>query len=687
MWMNDAVDLRNSLIRWGILMLIMICRGAYGQTSFSNTEGSVPMNAFEQSGYQPEAFQQTETESFLKEPLLLNRADELQLIESGLFTPVQARQLVQYRSILGPLLSIYELQAVPGMDVEQIRQIRSYVSTAEKVEPISAIRKRLQDGQHQLLFRYARQLAGIDTALFNKYAGNADRLLIRYRYQYRQQMEYGVLMEKDAGELFWNKRKSCRVDFLSGHFFIRQLGIIRVLALGDFTVNMGQGLIIWQSLAVGKTVDAGAMTRYSAVLRPYHAAGEFNFLRGAGVTLGKGRWEATAFASIRKLDANFQIDSSGPTRKEYVTSIQESGLHRTMAEQQDEGTLQMITLGMAFRYGFRQGHWGMQVLHRGLSVPLLPEARIDNQFGFKGSQLTNASLDFRYTYHNIYCYGELAKTIKGGNAFSGGAIITPGTRSTLHIHFRNGSVDYWSMQTASISSSSTPSNEMGLFLGYNLQLSQKWRLAAWTDFYRYPWLRYQISVPSIGYERILQLIYKPSRNTEMYFRFRSIKTMENSSDGSNFAQAFAVNRQQFRLHLNFPAGNGWTIRNRVEWNQTRSQSGIQPAGFLIFMDGIYQPLQHPVSASCRLQYFETSGYDSRIYAYENDLPYAYSVPAFYGNGIRYYLNFNYDLLKNLKIGLRWAGTLSKQEDLSRYTPDGNGLSSETELKCQIQWQF
>ena len=81
----------------------------------------------------------------------------------------------------------------------------------------------------------------------------------------------------------------------------------RPLALGDFTVNMGQGLIQWQSLAFKKSVDVMGIKRQSAVLRPYNSAGEFNFHRGAGITIKKGNIEATAFASIRKLSANFVI--------------------------------------------------------------------------------------------------------------------------------------------------------------------------------------------------------------------------------------------------------------------------------------------------------------------------------------------------------------------------------------------
>jgi hypothetical protein len=59
------------------------------------------------------------------------------------------------------------------------------------------------------------------------------------------------------------------------------------LALGDYTVNLGQGLIQWQGLAFGKSAEVTSIKRQSAVLQPYRSAGEFYFYRGAGITLQK----------------------------------------------------------------------------------------------------------------------------------------------------------------------------------------------------------------------------------------------------------------------------------------------------------------------------------------------------------------------------------------------------------------
>jgi hypothetical protein len=102
------------------------------------------------------------------------------------------------------------------------------------------------------------------------------------------------------------------------------------LALGDFSVNLGQGLTEWQSLAFNKGSELTNVKRQSDVLRPYNSAGEIEFDRGAGITLQKDNWEMTGFASYRKLDATLvptELNSD-----EFVSSLRTSGYHRTKSE-------------------------------------------------------------------------------------------------------------------------------------------------------------------------------------------------------------------------------------------------------------------------------------------------------------------------------------------------------------------
>ena len=135
---------------------------------------------------------------------------------------------------------------------------------------------------------YCNSKGGYDTNRDNHYAGSRNKILLRYKYQYKTELQYGIVAEKDAGEgglkTFQNP-----FDFTSFHFFKRSNGLLKSLAVGDYTVNLGQGLIHWQALAFGKSSEALAIVRQSPVLRPYHGAGEFYFNRGVASHLSAKR--------------------------------------------------------------------------------------------------------------------------------------------------------------------------------------------------------------------------------------------------------------------------------------------------------------------------------------------------------------------------------------------------------------
>ena len=93
------------------------------------------------------------------------------------------------------------------------------------------------------------------------------------------------------------------------------------------------------------------------------------------------------------------------------------------------------------------------------------------------------------------------------------------------------------------------------------------------------------------------------------------------------------------------------------------------------------------SANIRLQYFETDGYDSRIYAYENDVLFSYSIPVFYDKGYRYYFNLNYDFTRKLSCWFRWAQSIYKNKNTVGSGLDEIEGNKKTEIKVQLQYVF
>ena len=110
-------------------------------------------------------------------------------------------------------------------------------------------------------------------------------------------------------------------------------------------------------------------------------------------------------------------------------------------------------------------------------------------------------------------------------------------------------------------------------------------------------------------------------------------------------------------------------------------------GFLIYFDFIYNPMLKPWSGSLRVQYFESEGYNSRLYAYENDVLYSFSIPVFYDKGYRYYININYDINKKISLWIKWAQTLYMNKTLIGSGLDEINGNTKSEIKLQLMYKF
>ena len=630
---------------------------------------------------------------FLKNPVNLNTADESLLKGLKVLSPLQMQNLVSYRRILGKLLNEYELQAIPGWDLQTIRKIRPYITITNDIRLFESIGKRLRNGEHSLLLRATQVLERskgylTDPAtVTNYYPGSPQKLLLRYKYIYKNLLQYGFVAEKDAGEQFFKGNQKSGFDFYSAHIFIRDLGIVKSLALGDYTVNMGQGLTQWQSLAFKKGPDIAATKRQSAVLRPYNSAGEINFHRGIGITIGKKNWEATLFGSFRKLDANL-VPADTLIYEDIITSFQTSGFHRTKSEVDDKNIQRQIAFGGNISFQFNNLHMGVNGIHYDLKYPVIKDQIAYKSFALNGKSFGNYSFDYSYTYRNMHLFGEMASNGNKGLAFVNGLFISVSSRVDMSFFYRNISKEYQSLYTNAFTESTYPTNEKGFFSGISIRPVQQWQIDAYVDLYKFPWLKYRVDAPSTGSDYFIQLTYRPNRQFEMYSRYkRESKAINFNADQQVLNQVLNQPRQNWRTHFSYKINREFTLRSRTEIVWFDRNGATASDGFLMYADVVYKPMLKPFSASIRLQYFETDDYNSRLYAYENDVLYSFSIPVFYDKGYRYYLNVNYDLTRKLTAWARIAQTINPDR-----TSIGSGLDEingnhKTEVKLQLMYRF
>jgi hypothetical protein len=662
----------------------------------------IPSNTEQQLENRAEGDQiETEDDSYVvqlqylkKHPLNLNEAGANELKELFFLSDLQIESLLSYRRLLGKFISIYELQAIPAWDVATIKKILQFVTVANPLSVVEDIRKRFAGGEHGLLFRFSEIIEKSEGYMAAsgsiKYLGSRQRLFLRYRYQYKNLLQYGIVGEKDAGEQFFQGKQKYGFDFYSFHLFATRLGKIQALALGDFTANMGQGLIQWQSIAFSKSAEVLAVKRQLSILRPYNSSGEFYFNRGTGMTVRFGKIEATGFISLRKLSANFVADTIN--NENAISSFVSSGYHRTKTELDDKNNIKQFSIGGNISYRQRNWYIGINGVVYIFPLPVQKNDEPYNLFAISGKKWNNFSIDYSWTHRNLHFFGEVAFDKNFDKAILNGLLISVDPHVDLSFVQRAIDKQYQAVYGNAFTENTDPTNENGIYAGVSIRPGRGWRLDMYADVYRFPWLRYLVDAPTYGKDFLVQATFAPNKQLMIYSRFRS-ESKQYDLPGNITATNYVVEipKQSWRTQISYKINAAATLRNRVEilWydKSARQDNPLGrgnnfETGFLIFFDFLYKPQMRLYSGNIRVEYFETGGYNSRIYTYENDVLYSFSIPGFYNQGNRYYFNVNYDLRKNLSVWIRWAQTIYKNK-----TSIGSGLeeipgNQRSEIKIQ-----
>lgn len=636
--------------RWLTIVPIIMVSVAAAQERTNNepvNEQQFENQAERQEGVPEDDSWWQQQQYYQKHPLNLNQAGVEELQDLHLLTDLQISNFIRYRQLLGALINIYELQAIPGWDVATIHSLLPFIIINDNASVIDACSKRWRGGEQTVLMRLNGAIGSEQNGTGNTaYLGNPLGAMARYKYNYKNLLQYGVTGEKDAGEQFFKGAQRSGFDFYSFHLFVRKLGIVQALAIGDFTVKMGQGLIQWQGLAFKKSVEVLSIKRQGAVLQPYNAAGEYNFHRGVGVTLQKNKLTCTLFGSLRSLSANM-ISDSVLEAGSYISSFITSGYHRNAAEIADRNNVQCITTGGVLQYVNNQVKVGVNAVEYQLSKPLQPSEDAYDKYSISGSRWGNYSIDYSYTTSNVHMFGEAAIDKKYHTAMVHGALVSLDSKVDMAVLYRNIDYRYQSLFGNAFTENSFPVNESGLYAGISIKPTRSVKINAYADVFRFPWLRYLVNAPSRGQEYLLLLTYTPNKYVEWQSRFRyQAKGQVMPATETGIYAVDEVPQLNWRTQVSYRVTNAWLLRSRVEaiWYANNIPAKHQ-TGFLFYTDVHFKPAFRPFSFNARIQYVETDGYNARIYAWENTVLYNFSIPAFYGKAVRYVATMNYRLIK------------------------------------------
>lgn len=624
-------------------------------------------------------------------PVNLNTANEKELRQLHLLSSYQIQNLLNYRKESGIIYSVYELRLLDGFNYSILQKIIPFIEI--KIDSQKTRLSTKSRAKHLILARTQRTLEqeeGFksinieDDELDNsnskpKYLGKSWKYYTRYKYRSpNKKIEFGLTAENDSGEPFFEGKNTEGFDFYSAFVHYKGKGFIKQINLGDYQVKFGQGLNLWSGLGGRKSTFTTKNAKRLQGIKSYHSTDENLFFRGSAIEFRLHRnINLSTFISYKKRDASIENG--------LIKSLINTGLHRTENEFEKKDRAQEKVMGSTLLFDLNKIDFGFSFLRSQFSPKLKNKANeIENIYDFIGKENYNLGAHYNTRYKKIHLYGEIAQSKSGGKAILQGLQLQAHSQLSLEVIYRKYDKDYHALYGNAFGEQSNIENEEGVYIGAEFHPYPKWTILAYYDLYEFPWLKYRVGSPSSGHDYLSQVEYNPNKEVSIYFRFKQEQKPENSND-EKIKTPIEVVKKQYRLHLSAKLNEKWEIRNRIEFSEY--QKSKKENGYLIYQDIIFHHATLPLTSNIRYALFDTDSFDTRIYAYENDILYAFSIPAYFNKGSRFYFNLKYKLNKNASLYFRYAQTqYANTKNISSGTSKISG-DTKSEIKLQLKLNF
>ena len=580
-------------------------------------------------------------------PIDLNHTSDEELSQLYFLSPHQIDEILLYAD-KHPFVSLYELRLISSLADYEIRDLLPFV----KVDPPSA------DESAYNSIKYARDVftcarheltMRVDARDIENFGGS-DPMFVRtkYRFDYQRRVLFGAQLSRPAGGQAQDLQYGAFLQLRDIHPHLHNV------VAGNFQASFGQGLVFAPVFHNGKSayVQSAAYNRQG--LR-YYSSVDGAGLHGAGAT---ARWY---WSKATRLD---------------VTALY------SLKRANDSTWYHLFGANLTFRHNQLQVELNAAQNIWSDSIHPYNNAAYNHHY-FRGSHQAVIGASARYNHGWFDAFAEIATAENyerfpenAGSQGIGTATNNPslplptptnaphwgigviaGSRFyptdgiSLIALYRYYSPYFDNTLGYAFSETSRIGDENGAYLGIEITRWKGWKISSYGDVFRFSGQKYGIPYsPSIGYDVILDFTntHLGSLSDARYAgwwvngRIRARKKGDLSTYSS-------------RAQFNWQSG-GWSLRTIADANIT-TEKGFSGYGVSIAQDAGYAFANVPLSLRGRVQYFDARNWNNRIYMYEHDVLYAFSIPAVYGLGGRAYICLKWQILAPLALYLRVSETV------------------------------
>jgi hypothetical protein len=558
-----------------------------------------------------------------EDPVKINSGIEKEISRLFFLTDFQVKILADYVRNSGMILSPFEIANIPGFDKETAEMLIPFVTFV--TFPFSD--KDSSRFKQTLLANFIHKNSIEDTSLL----GSQWKILTKYKFYYRS-FSGGFTSEKDPGEKYITGSPPLP-DFYSGYINYAGRGIIRHIIIGDFSARFGQGTGINTEMRTGLSLSSAGYLSGRSGFRPYTSTDENNFFRGAAAQLSWKKIDLDMFASFNRIDATFNETSDSILKT--IKSLYTSGLHTTETSLLKKDAAYETNFGIHLSYNFYNFRTGIILSNSRFSHPFMPDLSDPaNRFDFAGIENSLCTIYYNGIVKRSIIFGELSVSGQNRHAVIQGISFRPASRLNVNLMYRNYSSGFVTFHGKGGSGSAGNSNEYGLLGNFTFEAARFLFISAGTDLRYYPWLRYRCSSPSMSEKYEIRLKYFPAGR----FAFETIYSNRSAVSDNNGENM--IPGQQETITKSLKGSVKFSPTEYVTFITRADYKKVFPSGdngVNLLQDINLKMRRFPVSIWFRYSIFNTGGYESGIYTWENDLLSSFNIPVLYGNGSRSYI--------------------------------------------------
>ena len=522
-----------------------------------------------------------------------------------------------------PLHSVYEVQLIPGLREWEYRFLALFIEAGPTEKPKIYVRDLFKNAHHEVDLR-------LDARSIENNLSDPVYTSLKYRFNSMHTLSFGLTAKHDVGTPWWGP-KNYVFDYYGGYVQLNNIGHLKTAVIGDYRANFGLGLVVSGQMRMGKTAYIDNLNYGSQGLKKYGGTGGTTFFRGAGATVNLGPVDASAWYSCRYDNAVWQH-----------------------------------VVGLNASYNWKNLRVGLTATESLFSDTFRVRHTYYNTRYFEGKRQAVIGAYAFYHYKLVSLFGEVAvaqNTQWGVGALLGTKVLAGNDINILAIG-RYYSPWFDNRLASAFGETTRNNDELGLYTGAEFLNVREWRFGLYTDIFRFFGPKYGIRDTIGGFEVLSDVAWMPKNLPKMELKFRWKRKK------SSF-----LNRWQGRYLISWQTG-GWQLETSLHGtlcNYVPGTTGPRLTfGYAVMQDVHYHFSAVPIVLQFRAEWFDAQNWNNRIYAYENDVLYAFSIPATYGQGARMYLNARYKINSHFSLYLNLAETIytpawMKQRSLLRPT--------------------